>query len=30
MFVFVILIFTYAKVMDRLDRRHGLDEEEGP
>ena len=28
MFVFVVLIFTYALVMDRLDRSHGLDDEE--
>ena len=28
MFVFVILIFVYAKVMDKLDKEYGLDEEE--
>ena len=27
-FVFVILIFVYAKVMDRLDRRYDLQDEE--
>ncbi len=27
MFVFVILIFVYARVMDRLDKEYGLDEE---
>ena len=26
MFVFVILIFVYARVMDRLDKKYGLDE----
>ena len=26
MFVFVILIFVYAKVMDGLDKKYGLDE----
>jgi putative solute:sodium symporter small subunit len=28
MFVFVILIFTYAIVMDRLDRKYGVGEDE--
>jgi putative solute:sodium symporter small subunit len=27
MFIFVILIFVYAKVMDRLDRKHGVGED---
>ena len=26
MFVFVILIFVYARVMDHLDKKYGLDE----
>ena len=26
MFVFVILIFVYARVMDRLDKKYGLDD----
>jgi putative solute:sodium symporter small subunit len=26
--VFVILIFVYAKVMDRIDRQHGMHEED--
>ena len=28
MFVFVILIFVYAKRMDTLDKKYGVDEEE--
>jgi putative solute:sodium symporter small subunit len=28
MFVFVILIFVYAKVMDSLDRKYGVGEDE--
>lgn len=26
MFVFVILIFVYARVMDKLDKKHGVEE----
>ena len=28
MFIFVILIFVYARVMDGLDRKHGVGEDE--
>ena len=28
MFVFVILIFAYALIMDKLDRKHGVGEDE--
>jgi putative solute:sodium symporter small subunit len=28
MVVFVVLIFVYAAVMDRIDRKHGVDEDE--
>ena len=28
MFVFVILIFAYALIMDRLDRKYGVEEDE--
>lgn len=28
-YVFVVLIFVYARRMDRIDREHGLDEEGG-
>lgn len=28
-FVFVILIFVYSRLMKRIDRRYGVDDEEG-